>query len=970
MCIEIANMLTLCGCRPVLLDAPDYLVYPQRFLPRLSLTSQTTILSTTFRTVLTQKYVNDLSSLVSECQYDFPLYDGVSVVGFLCQVGSRTIEGTVEEKVKAEVLYEEALAEGETAGLLAQGPTADVFSTKIGNIPAGETINIVVTYVGELKHDVGAESIRFTIPTNIAPRYEHSIQGRGTSVNHNYGAAIAHGDSISIIVDIDMAEGCLIRELRSPSHPVAVTLGNTSRASSSDQFTGSRASASLSQKHAELDRDFVLEVVNKACTTPKAVLEAHPGDSRDRALMVTLVPSFELPPAKSEIILVADRSGSMQSKIPTLVSALKIFLKSLPVGIYFNICSFGTSHTFLWESSHLYTEQSLDEATQHVDTFAANYGGTETFEAVKASIEIRKVHLDLALILCTDGHIWQQQQLFTYLNKEVQDSKSAVRVFPLGIGNTVSSGLMEGVARAGKGFASIVGENEKLDAKVVRMLKAALTENTTNYRLEVNYGPDDEDDDGFVLVERVTDSLDAVLLDDLETEEIDMASNQAYNSQGFQKHHTSENVEAFDALGREPLYAKLPAIAVPNIIQTPQEILPLYPSTRTTVYLLISPNASHRKPSSVTLKASSSRGPLEFQIPIEILTEAGETIHQLAARKAIGELEEGRGWLGAAKDRDGTLLKQKYASPSKELSVKHSTPRPFGTKELEARETQYQQMVEREAVRLGVQYQVGGKWCSFVAVEGETKTVQAGSSYAHVGDRGRPLGPSQYSPLGGTLFCSAASRMSGRETPSPLPSPTVLDHFCGFSMTPSSAFGGISSPACSPTRYGYYQCNLYTNPGEEIHGTSSSASTAPGRKRGRQTRGVSPTMDASYRPRKVGSKASVASKPVHSAKLDRIISLQRFQGCWELSHTLLETCGVDKTSTSSKMSAKVSSQEPSRQSVWATILAIVYLERKMAADEDTWVLVVKKAKEFLQQSGIDMQKELEESPLKELLKQL
>ena len=129
-------------------------------------------------------------------------------------------------------------------------------------------------------------------------------------------------------------------------------------------------------------------------------------------------------------------------------------------------------------------------------------------------------------------------------------------------------------------------------------------------------------------------------------------------------------------------------------------------------------------------------------------------------------------------------------------------------------------------------------------------------------------------------------------------------------------------------------------------------------------------MDGSYRSGKVGSEASVASKPVHSAKIDRFISLQRFQGYWELSQTLLETCGVAKTSTASKMGAKVSSQKPSCESVWATILAIVYLERKMAADEDTWVLVVKKAKEFLQQSGIDMQKEMEESPLKELLKEL
>jgi hypothetical protein len=45
-----------------------------------------------------------------------------------------------------------------------------------------------------------------------------------------------------------------------------------------------------------------------------------------------------------------------------------------------------------------------------------------------------------------------------------------VRVFPLGIGGGVSSSLIEGVARAGNGFAQMVANNEKMDSKVVRMV--------------------------------------------------------------------------------------------------------------------------------------------------------------------------------------------------------------------------------------------------------------------------------------------------------------------------------------------------------------------------------------------------------------------------------------------------------------------------------------------------------------------
>jgi len=49
--------------------------------------------------------------------------------------------------------------------------------------------------------------------------------------------------------------------------------------------------------------------------------------------------------AKSEFIFVLDRSGSMGTgnRIEKAKESLIIFLKSLPVGSYYNIYSFGTS---------------------------------------------------------------------------------------------------------------------------------------------------------------------------------------------------------------------------------------------------------------------------------------------------------------------------------------------------------------------------------------------------------------------------------------------------------------------------------------------------------------------------------------------------------------------------------------------------------------------------------------------------
>ena len=677
----------LCGCLfLVQSDGQGYAL--QRYLPLLDSESHTLLLSTTSRTTLKQTFTNPKST-IKECTYTFPLYDGVSVVSFICRIGSRTLRGLVKEKHKAKAVYQEAVARGESAGLLEQLPAAsDVFSTKLGNIPAGESVIVEIEYIGELKHDTETNGIRFTIPTQIAPRYG-SVTGSDvdmskTSVNPN--------NAIRITVDVQMPTGTSIQGIQSPSHPIAITLGTVSSQPHRDP-TLNQASATLSLGSASLDKDFVLIVLAKETAVPKALLETHPRVPGHRALMVTLVPKFALPPSRPEIVFVADRSGSMAHKIPVLISAMKVFLKSMPVGVKFNICSFGSSHSFLWPQSQPYSKDTLAEAVNHVEGFGANMGGTETYAAIHATIDRRFGDIPLEVMLLTDGDIWQQEQLFRYLNEETAKSRGNIRVFPLGIGNGVSHALIEGVARAGQGFAQTVQDGEKLDQRVVRMLKGALSPHLTNCTLEVKYELERPAVDDFEIVQmldKVTDSFKVHT-----NESFYMQTTETPTLEGkkpislFDMAANPDEDEKPSSSGKDR-YADVPRINLPKLIQAPNKIPPLFPFTRTSVCLLMSAESVQRTPVSVILRATCQHGPLELEIPIEILLEPGETIHHLAAKKAIQDLEEGRGWLCEAMNKDGYLT-QVY--PSK-----------FGD------------MVEREAVRLGVQFQVAGKWTSFVAV--------------------------------------------------------------------------------------------------------------------------------------------------------------------------------------------------------------------------------------------------------------
>jgi hypothetical protein len=479
-------------------------------LPQVDLQAHATILATTSRTVLTQTFLNPSTEKgIREVRYAFPLYDGVSVVGFTCHVGDRVIVGQVKEKEKARAVFQEAVAKGQTAGLLEQLPDAsDVFTTTVGNIPPGAKVVVKITYLGELKHDMEVDGTRFTIPNIICPRYGDypgDLQWRS--------AVDAVGGGISITVDAEMADGSFIQKIQSPTHPISMTMGTTSVAPDAEP-TMTKASATLTLGTAELDEDFVLQVIAKNTGVPKAVLEEHPTIPNHRALMATLVPRFSLPAEKPELVFVCDRSGSMaNTRIKSMVQALKVFLKSLPVGIKFNICSFGSSHSFLWPKSVTYSQTTLDEAIRHADEFAANYGGTEMLAPLKATVEQRYNDMPLDVMLLTDGETWNQGALFSYLNKAVAETvaqnKPPIRLFTLGIGNGVSHALIEGIAKAGNGFSQTVGEGEKMDTKVVRMLKGALSPHVNNYTLEVKYANAtlDEEDDNFEIIEKVTESL-------------------------------------------------------------------------------------------------------------------------------------------------------------------------------------------------------------------------------------------------------------------------------------------------------------------------------------------------------------------------------------------------------------------------------------------------------------------------------
>ena len=937
----------LCGCWHIH-NIPGS--RPQRqWLPLVDLASHTTILSTTSRTTLKQTFINpQKDATLDEVQYTFPLYDGVSVVGFKCTVAGREIVGVVKEKSQAKVEYQEAVDRGETAGLLQQHATAsDIFTTSIGNIPPNDEVKVEITYLGELPWDAEADGNRFTIPTFIAPRY-----GSNNDLP-NYTPQARDRGEIKISVDVTLEEGSIIRGLQSSSHPIAVTMGRNVK-DDDDSFDNSRASATLSLQSTQLDKDFVLVVLAKEQDTPRALLETHNSLPDHRAIMTTLVPRFNLPQISPEIVFVVDRSGSMGGKIEILVSAMKVFLKSLPVGVRFNICSFGSRHDFLFPTSKTYDQATLTKALAHLDTFDANYGGTEMLQPVKAAVSQRLKGNPLEVMIITDGEIWEQETLFDFINKE---TKNNARFFSLGIGHGASTALVEGIASAGNGFAQFVREGEKMDKRVVRMLKGALTPHVNDYTLEIKYEASKDDmSDDFEIIETPLEKLK-------------LANDSPSPDNGTPKRKPSpvkKVISLFDRSAKEtPIdttgnkFANLPDISTPKLLQTPYRIPTLYAFNRTTVYLLLSEQACRNNPKAVVLKATSDQGPLELEIPIQDVGH-GVTLHQMAARKATQELEEGRGWITEAQTDNGKTIKDQYEGCIDALR-------------------------EREAIRLGVKFQVANKWCSFVAVEKKEH-----SSHEHelpqrkikapapaLDDRvsrggvslfGAPRTSPQYGLFGSSG--GGGGSLFGAPGQAPVRSAKAASPSAGMA---SSSFGGslFSAPAPAPAHSRRAMPTSFAALSATAPPPPPSAPTA--QDKSSESKKMAGPGSSSFRSRiacrmseqsfaekdeaedegasagpaaaetKIDPKTMTASQKTHE-----LIAMQNFDGSWDLTNRLAAITGVPTLELDEAVQ-DLKGVAGSNTKVRATLCAIAYFKKVLGSEKDTWEMVVEKAEHWLGQ---------------------
>src|SRR5262245_34079034 len=140
---------------------------------------------------VTQRFKNPYTARV-EAVYLFPLPAGAAVSELRIATGARTMVGSIQDRAKARVVYEQARGRGQIAALLAQA-RPDLLAQSVAGIEPGATVEVAVRYVQRLEAEGGSHEL--VVPMAGAP------------------------SARELALRVELDAGVPIANIESPSHP-------------------------------------------------------------------------------------------------------------------------------------------------------------------------------------------------------------------------------------------------------------------------------------------------------------------------------------------------------------------------------------------------------------------------------------------------------------------------------------------------------------------------------------------------------------------------------------------------------------------------------------------------------------------------------------------------------------------------------------------------------------------------------
>lgn len=406
-------------------------------LPLKSTTVEVVISGVIANVTVKQTYINT-GVIPIEANYVFPASTNAAVHGMQMQFGNRLLVAKIEEKEKANELYEEAKEEGKTVSLLEQH-RPNVFQMHVANILPNDTIDIILEYTELLVPRDGV--YEFVYPTVVGPRYT----GGATEEWSNSPQLPEDELPLSAFyINVQINAGMVLREVVSPSHSSTdiQLMYNTANCTlpEEDKFSG--------------NKDYILQykLVGEGIESGLLLYE---GEQENFFLAMIQPPErpedTDIPPR--EYVFIMDVSGSMGGyPIETSKVLMNNLLSSLRAQDRFNVLFFAGGSAVLFESSREASNDNIQAAINMIDNQQGG-GGTNMLDALQRAMDMPGTEgYSRSFIIATDGYVSFDREVIVFL----EENLNMANFFPFGIGSSVNRYVIEGMAHVGQSEPFIV----------------------------------------------------------------------------------------------------------------------------------------------------------------------------------------------------------------------------------------------------------------------------------------------------------------------------------------------------------------------------------------------------------------------------------------------------------------------------------------------------------------------------------
>ena len=398
-------------------------------------------------TITLEQHYSNQEDRAIEVSYTLALPIGAVLLDVEALIGGQRLRGQVQARLQAEMVYEQALAEGHSAFAIRMVDD-QLLNVALGNLKPGESLTLRIVMAQWLVWN--GDRVRLTLPTTIAPRYgQSSLQ----PADHPIVDVLAeHGFRLD-----GQVRGLLARaQLASATHRLALR--------------AVEQGIDFAIERGLLDRDIVIDLRDSAQALRVAGCIDADLAGRSAAMIAFCATADALSARPVVAELVIDCSGSMAGvSIEQTRAAVRAIVAQLSPADRVNVLRFGSTHQWLLRRPQPATVPVQHTLLQAADELAADLGGTELLGALNAGLDdLARLPAEIGgervLFVISDGEVWNLDSA-TLL---ARCAREQVRVFAVAVGSAAVESTFAPLTRATGGALERVLPSDAMAERIAR----------------------------------------------------------------------------------------------------------------------------------------------------------------------------------------------------------------------------------------------------------------------------------------------------------------------------------------------------------------------------------------------------------------------------------------------------------------------------------------------------------------------